>query len=107
MKLTRQTKIKFREINQNGSVRFAPGCLRHEALKAAIDSRQMGHDFSESNDGDFLSIDQQVASISTHFLAAHAKEGGIWRKLAQRFDELSAVCIARSFAGGKQKIHAD
>src|SRR5260370_33057003 len=54
IKLTCQTKIKLWEINQNSGVRLAFCGFRHELMKAAIDSRQMGHNFSEANDCDFL-----------------------------------------------------
>src|SRR5258708_34919854 len=57
MKLAGKTKIKFREINQDGGVRLALCSFRHELVKAAIDSRQMSHNFSEANDRDFFGVD--------------------------------------------------
>src|SRR5258708_17002663 len=106
MKLARQTKIELREINEDCSIRSARLGLRNKTVKPREDSWQMRDHFRQSNDSNFLRVNQQLAAVGAHLLAAHAEERGPRRKLTQGVNELRAVGVARSLSRREQKIHA-
>jgi hypothetical protein len=67
------------------------------------------HNFRQSDDGDFVGVDDQVASSLLHPMAAHAEKlrgrffvGG---EPAQSFHQTGAVQLARSFSRRDEKSH--
>ena len=74
VQLARQTKVEVGEIDKHGSVGLAPLGFGHHFVKQPEDARQMLHHFGQSDHGDLIGVDHQVASSLLHALAADAEK---------------------------------
>ncbi len=112
MKLARQPQVEVGKVDEHGRVGPAPFGLAHDLAKAAIDGRDVPDDLDDADFGDFSRVDQQLAAGLAHLLAANAKEldgsvaAGLLRgQTAQSLNQLCAIELAGSFAGGDQDSH--
>src|SRR5947209_8673379 len=102
VKLTRQSQIEIRKIDEDSGVRPAPLRLLDQAMKLPADIRKMRDNFHQSDHRDFFRMDKKFASFSLHLLPAHAEAGSVRGQLMERFNELCAVIVAGGLSGGEQ-----
>ena len=66
----------------------------------------MADNLSDSDNREVLSIDNNLASGSSHALPARAEELNRWVAPPQRLNQLRAIHFARGFAGGDKNLHS-
>ena len=79
----------------------------YNLVKETEDAGQMLYDFGEADDGNFVGVDDEVASGPRHVVPADAEEVRLVLgfEAAEGVNELRAVEFARGFARRDEKSH--
>lgn len=93
MQLAGEAKIEVGKVDEDSGVRFARIDLPQQAPVFAINVRQVADDFREAQYGDFVRIDDGVATSLAHATASDAEKVSAGRAMAQGFDQFGAVVL--------------
>ena len=97
--LAGDTPIEGGGVDDDGKVGPAAVSFADESFVETQDLRQMAEDFSDSDNGEILRIDNSVATGGAHAISTDSEEFERWIMTAQGFDEFRAVHFTGRFPG--------
>ena len=104
VEVTGEAEVDVGKVDEDGEVRSGGADGADKAAIAAVDARDVAEDFSDAHDGDVFGADGLELAGGAHFSSAEAGEGGVGKCGLEGADELGAVEVAGSLAGGEEDL---